>query len=156
MSTANQPNGLKVKGIRRLNGLLLGLSLFSFMSGCTTEESGAEASVEVIRTVEARRQKLLGRWLRQDGGYMLEIRRVRSSGQVEAAYFNPRPINVKTAEVRQSGEELRVYVELQDVGYPGSYYDLLYDANQDTLTGNYFQATQKATYAVFFVRNPAP
>ena len=39
-------------------------------------------------------QKLIGRWLRPDGGYILEISHISSDRKMEAAYFNPRPINV--------------------------------------------------------------
>jgi hypothetical protein len=33
--------------------------------------------------------KLIGRWLRPDGGYVIEIRNISSGGKMEAAYFNP-------------------------------------------------------------------
>ena len=42
--------------------------------------------------------RLKGRWLRPDGGYVLEIRDVDAGGTIEAAYLNPRPINVARAK----------------------------------------------------------
>ncbi len=39
-------------------------------------------------------QRLTGRWVRPDGGYVLELRDVKKEGGVHASYFNPRPINV--------------------------------------------------------------
>lgn len=37
-------------------------------------------------------QKLKGRWVRPDGGYVIEIGDVDSEGGIEARYFNPMPI----------------------------------------------------------------
>lgn len=42
-------------------------------------------------------RRLEGRWLRPDGGYILEVRAIKKDNSVEAAYFNPRPINVHEA-----------------------------------------------------------
>ena len=47
---------------------------------------------------------------------------------------------------------LMIFVELRDVNYPGSQYDLHYDPKTDRLTGTYFQAIQRETFAVEFVR----
>jgi hypothetical protein len=98
--------------------------------------------------------KLLGRWLREDGGYVIEITAVEPDGHLEAAYFNPRPIRVsKAAAVRESGA-VKVGLELNDVGYPGCLYELLYEDELDQLRGTYFQAAQGQTYEVVFVRLP--
>jgi hypothetical protein len=50
------------------------------------------------------------------------------------------------------GETLRVFIELQDVNYPGSTYQLTYDPAADRLTGTYYQAMLKESYEVDFVR----
>src|SRR5262245_38211615 len=42
--------------------------------------------------------RLVGRWQRPDGGYVIEIRNVATNGKLDAGYFNPRPINVARAE----------------------------------------------------------
>jgi uncharacterized protein (DUF2147 family) len=97
-------------------------------------------------------QKLIGKWLRPDGGYILEVRSVAPDGKMEAGYFNPRPINVAKAEVSQDGGSVKVFLELRDVNYPGSTYTLIYDPANDRLTGNYFQAALNQTFDVFFTR----
>ncbi len=75
------------------------------------------------------------------------------SGQgVEALYFNPRPIHVGRAELREEGGAISVFVELRDVNYPGSTYTLVYDPKADRLRGNYFQALLREDYDVEFVR----
>ena len=96
--------------------------------------------------------KLIGRWLRPDGGYVIEIRSISSAGKMEAAYLNPRPINVSRAEVSRKKGKLEVFVELRDTGYPGSTYTLTYNPQQDMLTGIYFQAKLGQTFEVIFVR----
>ena len=107
-------------------------------------EAGATEQVEI--------DAVAGRWLRPDGGYILELARPGSGEKFKATYLNPRPIRVATTRVTRQGDDIRVYVELLDVGYPGSYYDLIYDSAGDQLLGNYFQAKMNATFDVFFVR----
>lgn len=97
-------------------------------------------------------QILKGRWLRPDGGYVLEIQNVKPDGEMEAAYFNPRPIHVAIAKMSQSGPETKVFVELRDTGYPGSAYNLVYDPENDQLKGIYSQATLHQDFDVYFVR----
>jgi len=97
-------------------------------------------------------QRLVGRWVRPDGGYVLALGEVAKEGSVKASYFNPRPINVSRAEVRRVAGALTVVVELRDVNYPGSTYTLQYDPASDRLKGAYFQAVEKQTYVVEFVR----
>jgi len=97
-------------------------------------------------------QRLAGRWVRIDGGYVLEIRGVAAGGKVDAAYFNPRPIHVAKAEASQDGGAVKLFIELRDVNYPGSTYNLRYDPGRDVLEGAYFQAMQQETYDVSFVR----
>ena len=96
--------------------------------------------------------RLIGRWVRTDGGYVIEIRDIDPGGKMAAAYFNPRPINVSQAEVSRKKGGLEVFVELRDTGYPGSTYTLAYNPRQDMLTGIYFQATIGQTFEVIFVR----
>ena len=50
-------------------------------------------------------------------------------------------------------ERLFFYVELRDVNYPGSNYTLMYRAANDVLWGSYYQAVQKLTMDVSFVRS---
>ena len=97
-------------------------------------------------------KQLEGRWVRQDGGYILDLQNIRPDGKMKAFYFNPRNINVHEASWKFEGERLILYVELRDVNYPGSNYTLMYRAAQDLLWGSYFQAVQKQTMNVNFVR----
>jgi hypothetical protein len=97
-------------------------------------------------------EKLKGKWLRPDGGYILEIRSATAEGKLEAGYFNPGPINVGRAEWHRKDGKLEVFVELRDVNYPGSTYTLEFSGAEDRMTGNYFQAAQGENFAVEFVR----
>lgn len=97
-------------------------------------------------------QRLIGRWVRPDGGYVLELKAIGADGAVQAAYFNPRPINVARAELSRSDGALTVFVELRDINYPGSTYTLRYNPETDRLGGTYFQAVHGQTYRIEFMR----
>jgi hypothetical protein len=90
--------------------------------------------------------------VRPDGGYVLSVTGVTEDGRATVGYLNPRPINVARAEARQEGDVVGLFVELRDTGYPGSTYTLAHDPQADQLKGLYFQATQRASYDVVFVR----
>jgi hypothetical protein len=106
----------------------------------------------VATSGQSEAQRLVGRWVRPDGGYVLELRDATKGGGLKAAYFNPRPINVAKAEWRQKDNALTVFVELRDLNYPGSTYTLQYDPASDRLKGTYFQAVEKQTFAIEFAR----
>jgi len=97
-------------------------------------------------------ERLVGRWVRPDGGYVLEIRSAQAGGKLEAAYLNPRSIKVARAEWRREEGRLLVFVELRDVNYPGSTYNLRFAPDKDRLVGAYYQAVQKRTFDVEFVK----
>lgn len=97
-------------------------------------------------------QKLKGKWLRPDGGYVIEIKDVEEGGKLGAAYFNPQPINVSKAQASQEGSTTKVFIELRDVNYPGSTYTLTYLPGKDLLVGIYYQALQQQSYEVYFER----
>jgi len=97
-------------------------------------------------------EQLRGRWVRPDGGYVLEIRAVDARGAIDAAYLNPRPINVARAEAARDGSTLKVFVELRAPNYPGSTYTLTHDPKTDQLKGLYFQAATRQTFDVLFIR----
>lgn len=96
--------------------------------------------------------KLLGQWQRPDGGYVLELSSANPDGQLKAAYFNPRPINVARAQWKPDDGRLQVFIELRDVNYPGSTYTLRYDPSTDRLSGSYFQAVERQQFEIFFER----
>jgi hypothetical protein len=97
-------------------------------------------------------EKLKGKWLRPDGGYILEIQSVEPGGKMDAAYFNPQPIHVAKAEAAQEDAVTKVFIELRDVNYPGSTYNLVYEAESDRLAGIYHQAAIQQRFEVVFVR----
>jgi len=97
-------------------------------------------------------RKLIGRWLRPDGGYVIDIRKIDAEGKVDASYYNPQPINVSRAEVIAVDSGIKLFIELQDVGYPGSTYTLIYNPQKDMMFGLYYQAAMGQNFDVVFVR----
>ncbi len=97
-------------------------------------------------------EKLKGKWRRVDGGYLIEIKSVDDSGRVKASYFNPRPIHVARAVASRDATAVKLSIELRDVNYPGSTYDLTYQPASDELKGNYYQAVLRQNFEVAFVR----
>ena len=97
-------------------------------------------------------QPLIGRWQRTDGGYIIDNRSIDTEGKIKARYFNPRPINVKKAQASKDKGYIKVEVELRDVGYPGSTYNLVYVPDKDALLGYYFHAVSRQHFDVLFVR----
>lgn len=129
------------------------LVLASVLAGLVMAGLAAEAGQRATSSAEQPDpQRLVGRWVRPDGGYVLEIREVAKEGILKASYFNPRPINVAKAEWGWKDGVLVVSVELRDVNYPGSTYTLQYDPISDRLKGTYFQAVEKQTFAIEFAR----
>ena len=98
--------------------------------------------------------KLIGNWLRPDGGYIIEINDMHEKGTLEARYLNPRPINIAQAEWKEEDNRLKIYILFDDVNYPGSTYTLDYFPDRDLLIGAYFQAVQQQSYYVEFMRQP--
>ena len=72
-------------------GVVLWVGLpFGQTAAVTTSAGNIDASI------------LKGKWSRPDGGYIIDIRSIDlPSGKVEAAYFNPNPIKVAAAQLRQ-------------------------------------------------------
>ncbi len=126
------------------------LTLFTVaVAGYNRTPAAADTSKSVRK---ADKQRLIGRWVRPDGGYVLELKGIGKDGSLQAAYFNPRPINVYRAELGRKEGTFTVFVELRDINYPGATYDLQYDPAADRLKGTYFQAVQRQMFEVEFVR----
>jgi len=96
---------------------------------------------------------LRGRWVRTDGGYVIEVRNVDAGGRIQAAYYNPNPINVSRAEAARTGAAVTVFLELRSPGYPGSTYTLIHDPKSDELKGIYHHAGLQQNFEVVFVRS---
>ncbi len=140
-----------------------GFILIGMTGACSENKSDAEstkkpAESQVTHSNNASSDQqrnlldLVGRWVRTDGGYIIEIRNIAADGKMDAGYFNPRPINVSVAEASRASNGTRVFIELQDTGYPGSTYTLNYDPTKDALTGFYYQAVIKQNFDVVFAR----
>ena len=97
-------------------------------------------------------QKLVGQWVRTDGGYVIHVREIKPDGSVDAGYFNPGEINIAEANVSEWKGLAKLFIKLQDKGYPGSTYTLYYYAEKDALAGFYYQAAIKQTFEVVFER----
>ncbi|MFZ5832198.1 MAG: hypothetical protein ACOY3P_19105 [Planctomycetota bacterium] len=124
-------------------------------AGVQREEAAsgsADAPQPSSKAMSTARDKMEGRWLRPDGGYVLEVKQIGDDGRAEVRYFNPRPINVAKAELRTEGKEPALFVEFDDAGYHGSTYTLLYSQEHDALYGIYFQAAAGQRFEVMFTR----
>ena len=95
---------------------------------------------------------LPGRWVRPDGGYVINIKRVDASGKLDAAYANPNPLPFSRAEATLEGKAIKLFFEIRAGGYNGSTYTLTYDPAADVLKGVYFQAVAQQKFDVYFTR----
>lgn len=137
--------------------LAVALGALVLAAGCARREPGNGSSA--VPTAPAAQQtestRLVGKWLRPDGGYVLDIRGTSQDGKLDTGYFNPNPIHVSQATWQRSEERgLVVFVELRDTGYPGATYHLQYRAADDRLAGTYTQPAVGQTFDVEFVRQP--
>lgn len=139
----------------------LKISLVLLFVGCnqTTNSSKDKPSpatviseVNPVNTEKPDYKQLIGDYLRSDGTYTLKIISATEDGKIDAAYFNPNPINVGSAKWIYKDNSFYIIVELRDVNYPGSTYTLQYFPEKKELAGNYYQATQQTNYDVVFIR----
>ena len=140
--------------------VIAGLALTFWPDSPPPKPGSESAPIETPEPVAAakpddaakRFRPLIGNWLREDGGYRLEIGSAESDGQLQATYFNPSAIRVSLATATNDANTLKLRVELNDVGYPGCVYSLVHDRVNDRLVGTYFQAAMGETYEIMFVR----
>lgn len=147
-----------MRAFKRIGLITAAISAVAFICVAGLPGNPAAAAAEKADAVKAASaqtgyQRLEGKWVRPDGGYILELKNIRNDGTMTAAYFNPRPIRVFRAEAANKDGTITVFVELRDVNYPGSTYKLQYDPATDRLKGNYFQAVQRQTFDIEFVRS---
>jgi hypothetical protein len=140
---------------------LAALGVALFLASCGPQEpSGREvapsaaSSSNALVSAEPKPElaKVVGEWVRPDGGYVLRIEKIDGAGKMEVRYLNPRPIHVARAEGRVEDGTAKVFVELWDEGYPGCTYSLAHRAGDDQLVGVYYQAAMKQSYQVTFDR----
>jgi hypothetical protein len=138
----------------------LGVAVACWVGGCgkPAEKTGPAPAPaggqQAVESVAIEFEKLKGKWVRPDGGYVIEIRKLLPDNALEVGYFNPNPIHVGQAKLYKERGFTKVFVELQDVNYPGSTYTLIYDVANDLLRGIYYQATQQQEYQISFERLP--
>ncbi len=116
-----------------------------------TDRSAGDVNAVALLSPESA-QRLIGRWQRTDAGYVLDIRSIDRFGSVDARYLNPNPIHVSQARVSETDDQLELFIELVDVGYPGATYRLGYSPEYDVLAGLYHQPTAGQDFEVAFER----
>lgn len=114
--------------------------------------SKINAEARPMEVNQAGPEKLIGRWLRSDGRYLIDIQKINGDGTLNAAYFNPDPVNIAQAKFYLEKSAVKVFIELKDKGYPGSTYTLVYISKRDMLGGIYFHAGIKKNFQVTFIR----
>ncbi len=105
-----------------------------------------------LAATKADYSQIVGQWVRASGGYVLDIQNVQPDGKLQAAYLNPRPINVSKAHANVDTGRIDLFVELRDRHYPGSYYTLTYDWQRDRLFGIYHHLGTGRNFSVSFSR----
>ena len=145
--------------IRRCLPILCGAALCGFMVSCGSKTETAPLpqapqtnAAPIAAALSPELAKLVGKWERPDGGYILEIKSVDSSGKLDVGYFNPDPIKVSRAAAWREKGTTKVVIELQDVNYPGCTYTLEHNPQTDQLFGQYYQAAMQQTYEIVFTR----
>lgn len=128
------------------------LSLFTVAIGTVPATTVAQVVPKVAIQSESAFSALPGRWVRPDGGYVINIRTVDASGKLDAAYANPNPLPFARAGATREGNVIKLFFELRAGGYNGSTYTLAYDPAADVLKGVYYQAVAQQKFDVFFSR----
>jgi hypothetical protein len=112
-------------------------------------------STDPVRPVSAAKKDfsaLEGEWVRPDGGYVIRVGGVKPDGKADVGYFNPRPIHVAEAVASVMDGKAKLFIKLQDKGYPGSTYTLFHHEEKDILVGIYYQAALGRSFDVVFIR----
>jgi hypothetical protein len=122
--------------------------------GSTNSAGGLRLTSQIASTRNAQGalEKLIGKWRRPDGGYVIEVRAIEQTGRMDASYFNPQAINVSKAQASYEAGTTRVFIELRDVNYPGSTYHLTFEPDRDRLRGIYHQPALGQRFEVAFSR----
>ncbi len=130
------------KNYFKIGIIVIVLALAVFLQDAETAVSAEKPDFKVI----------IGEWVRPDGGYIIRVRDVNLDGSIDAGYFNPGEINIAEANVSVWKGLVKLFIKLQDKGYPGSTYTLYYYVEKDALAGFYYQAEMGKTFEVVFLR----
>ena len=135
-------NIMQKKNYFKIGIIVIILAWAVFSQNVKTAVSAEQADFKVI----------IGEWVRPDGGYIVRVRDINPDGSLDAGYFNPGKINIAEANVSLQKGLVKLFIKLQDKGYPGSTYTLYYYPEKDALAGFYYQAAVGQTYEVVFFR----
>jgi len=135
---------------------LVASALTLITTSCNKEGAADKAEPKKVASTQliAEFETVKGKWLRPDGGYVIEIKELLADNQLTVGYFNPNPINIGESKIYKENSFIKVFVKMQDKNYPGSTYTLIYDKESDQLRGTYFQAVQGLEYQIGFTRMP--
>jgi hypothetical protein len=128
------------------------LSLAAVLFGTIPAAAVAQVAPKAQIQSESAFGALPGRWVRPDGGYVINIKSVDAGGKLDAAYANPNPLPFARAEAAWDGKTIKLFFELRAGGYNGSTYTLAYDPAADVLKGVYYQAVAQQKFDVYFTR----
>ncbi len=135
--------------VKHMHNKLLRIVILSIILAWAVSFSTAET---VISAEKPDFKVIIGKWVRADGNYVVNVRGVNHDGSVDAGYYNPNEINIAEAGVSMWKGLVKLFIKLQDEGYPGSTYTLYYYAGKDALAGFYYQAAMGQTFEVVFFR----
>jgi hypothetical protein len=118
-----------------------------------SQQPSAMTAAATQSSAEPAFDRLIGRWVRLQGGYVITIRAVDADGKLDASYANPKPLPFHVAVASRHGNALKLLFELRAGGYNGSTYTLNYDAANDRLDGVFDQVVAKQKFDVVFARD---
>jgi len=140
---------LPSKRVRYSSITLLILMGFFFLYSCGNQ-AGKKADSKYVSDTNF--TAALGKWQRTDANYILDLKNIKTDSTLEAAYLNPKSINISETHWKINDGYFYFLIKFDDTGYPGSYYSLGYYPEEDRLFGIYYQAVQQQTYDVVFER----
>jgi len=134
----------RIPDIKKIEFYKINISILVTLVLCAASITASETAA----TEKPDFSVIIGEWIRPDGGYIIRVRDVNPDGSVDAGYFNPGEINIAEANVSLWKGLVKLFIKLQDKGYPGSTYTLYYYAEKDALAGFYYQAAMGQTFEI--------
>ncbi len=148
-----------MKRKKTIAALLLAATIALTGAACRRDETAKNDTTPAAKSEKPTQllvefDKLKGRWVRPDGGYVIELKELLPENRISAAYYNPSPINIGESKIYKENGFTKLFIKMQDKNYPGSTYTLIYDTENDKLCGIYYQATHNQQFQVEFTRMP--